>query len=112
RPYEVSSEGHCEANTPVVGSCGDAGCYDYLPIDMDDPNIQGCSWFGIGTRYRVSFEVSVMDGVRFLAADESREFFDEQAQRLMGISGSEFLARYDAGEYDDVIDDPDWHGKL
>ncbi len=25
----------------------------------------------------------------------------------MGISGEEFIRRYDAGEYEDAIDDPD-----
>lgn len=49
---------------------------------------------------------------RFLNQEESRQFFEDAAQRAMGISGSEFLRRYDAGEYDDVIDHPDWHGKL
>lgn len=37
--------------------------------------------------------------IRFLDDDESRAHFDRQAQRLLGISGEEFLRRYDAGEY-------------
>jgi hypothetical protein len=41
----------------------------------------------------------VNDDVRFLTDDESRAHFDRQAQRLLGITGEEFLRRYDAGEY-------------
>jgi hypothetical protein len=41
-----------------------------------------------------------IEGVRFLDEEEGREYFDRQAQRLLGISGDEFLRRYDAGEYE------------
>jgi hypothetical protein len=44
-------------------------------------------------------------GIRLLDDDEARQQFDRQAQRLMGISGDEFLRRYDAGELDDLQDD-------
>lgn len=44
-------------------------------------------------------------GVRFLDDDESREHFDRQAWRLLGISGEEFLRRYDAGEYNGPLED-------
>jgi hypothetical protein len=43
--------------------------------------------------------------IRFLDDAESREHFDRQAQRLLGISGEEFLRRYDAGEYASPKDD-------
>ena len=45
------------------------------------------------------------DGIRFLNEEESREYFDRQAQRLLGLSGDEFLRRYDAGEYDRELED-------
>lgn len=45
------------------------------------------------------------NGIRFLDEAEGREYFDTQARRLMGISGEEFLRRYDAGEYKDIEDD-------
>jgi len=45
--------------------------------------------------------------VRFLSQDEAHRFFDEQARRLLNISGDDFLRRYDAGEYDEILDDPD-----
>jgi hypothetical protein len=45
------------------------------------------------------------DGIRFLDGDEAREQFDRQARRLLGISGDEFLRRYDAGEYSRPLDD-------
>lgn len=32
--------------------------------------------------------------------------FDRQAQRLLGISGEEFLRRWDAGEFRDEEDSP------
>ena len=31
--------------------------------------------------------------------EEAREIFDETAMRLLGISGEEFLKRYDRGDY-------------
>jgi hypothetical protein len=43
--------------------------------------------------------------IRFLDDDESRQQFDRQAQRLLGISGKEFIRRYDAGEFDVIQDD-------
>jgi hypothetical protein len=50
-------------------------------------------------------EVST-SGVRFVTPEEGRAYFDEQARELLGISGAEFVRRHDAGEYDDIIDDP------
>ena len=43
--------------------------------------------------------------LRFLDEDEGRAFFDARARELMGMSGEEFLRRYDAGEYKDIKDD-------
>jgi len=43
--------------------------------------------------------------IRFLDDQESRRYFDRQARRLLGISGEEFLRRYDAGEYAALQDD-------
>lgn len=51
------------------------------------------------------------DSVRYLDDEESHEFFDAQARRLLGITGAEFLRRYDAGEYDELVDGPD-HGAV
>ena len=50
------------------------------------------------------------DAIRFLEDDESRAFFDVQSRRLMGMSGEEFLRRYDAGEFAEQLDDPDCRG--
>ncbi len=44
-------------------------------------------------------------GVRWLTDEEARAAFDAEARRVMGMSGEEFLRRYDAGEFDDVPDD-------
>lgn len=40
-----------------------------------------------------------------LTPDEAREIFDRAAREEFGISGEEFLRRWDAGEYADT-DDP------
>ena len=53
----------------------------------------------------MAFAPNRIDAVRFLNDDEARQQFDRQAQRLMGISGDEFLRRYDAGEFNDLQDD-------
>ncbi len=45
--------------------------------------------------------------IHFLNREAGRAFFDEQARRLLGISGEELLRRLDAGEYDSIADDPD-----
>jgi hypothetical protein len=46
---------------------------------------------------------------RVLTEEEGRAMFDEEAQRLLGISGEEFVHRYDAGYYDDK---PDLHEEV
>lgn len=38
---------------------------------------------------------------------EGRELFDRQARRLLGLSGEEFLRKWDAGEYRDLPDTPE-----
>ncbi len=50
---------------------------------------------------------STHDEVRFLEDDEAREFFDAQARRLMGMSGDEFIRRYDDGQFNDELDQDD-----
>jgi hypothetical protein len=44
-------------------------------------------------------------GVDEATEKEGREIFDRAARESLGISGEEFLARYDRGFYDDS-DDP------
>jgi hypothetical protein len=39
---------------------------------------------------------------RKLTAAEGRQLLDEQARKFLGISGEEFLRRYDAGELNDL----------
>ncbi len=41
-----------------------------------------------------------------LSPSESRALFDKQARRWLGITGDEFLRRWDAGEFDAIADDP------
>jgi hypothetical protein len=44
------------------------------------------------------------DRIRELTDEEARELFDRSARHYLGISGEEFLRRWDAGEYDDPDD--------
>lgn len=40
-----------------------------------------------------------------------QQFFDDLTRELIAISGDEFVKRYDAGRYDDILDDP-WYSDL
>ena len=51
-----------------------------------------------------SFAMPDIPGVQWLTDDEARAIFDAEARRVMGMSGAEFLRRYDAGEFDDHPD--------
>jgi hypothetical protein len=42
--------------------------------------------------------------VRELSREEGRRLFDRQARRYLGISGEEFLEKWDAGNYGDPDD--------
>ena len=37
----------------------------------------------------------------FLAPEEGKAFFDQQARYVTGLSGEEFIAKWEAGEYKD-----------
>ena len=39
--------------------------------------------------------------------DDARALLDEAARRHLGVSGEEFLAKWEAGEYDDDPDRPE-----
>lgn len=45
-------------------------------------------------------------GFGFASEAKGRELFDFQARSLLGISGDEFLARWDRGEYREIADTP------
>ena len=44
------------------------------------------------------------EGVTILRGQVALDFFEQEVQRLLGMSGDEFLRRYDAGEYEDMED--------
>ena len=46
-------------------------------------------------------------GVHRATVEEGKQLFDYQARKELGISGDEFLRRWDAGEFDAIADDPD-----
>lgn len=43
--------------------------------------------------------------VQELDAERGQELFDKAARRILGISGDDFLARWDRGEYDEGDED-------
>ncbi len=47
-----------------------------------------------------------VQGVQGLSDEESKQFFDMQARRLLNMSGADFLGAYDAGKYPSPDDDP------
>lgn len=42
--------------------------------------------------------------VIYLSPEEGHEMFDAAARKIMGMSGEEFMRRWDAGEYDEIVD--------
>jgi hypothetical protein len=46
-------------------------------------------------------------GIRWLTPEEGLRYFNEEVHKRLGISGEEFLRRLDAGEYQDIPDDPE-----
>jgi hypothetical protein len=49
-------------------------------------------------------EPDEIPGIHVATAEEGRALFDHQARTLLGISGEEFLRRWDRGEYRPVPD--------
>jgi hypothetical protein len=43
-----------------------------------------------------------------LSKEEGRAYFEEAIPRLLGISADEFFRRYDAGDYADLPDIPEY----
>lgn len=54
----------------------------------------------------LKIQSTIHDGPSVLAPELARDFFDGEARRVVGMSGEEFIARYDAGEFRDFVDDP------
>lgn len=48
----------------------------------------------------------LQDTVDYASPESARELFDDQARKLLNISGAEFLRKWDAGEYRDIVDAP------
>lgn len=42
--------------------------------------------------------------IREISKEEGQEMFDREVRRCLGISGKEFMRRWDAGYYDDPDD--------
>ncbi|HUG62166.1 MAG TPA: hypothetical protein VMP03_09980 [Methylomirabilota bacterium] len=62
-----------------------------------------------GGRAREIWRDLIVPGVHFMSEKEGRYLFDVQARKNFGISGEEFLARFDAGEYDAITDMDEIH---
>ena len=55
----------------------------------------------------VSDDLTVTEAhVELLTEDEARQAFDHVARWRLGVSGEEFLRRWDAGDYNDEPDRP------
>jgi hypothetical protein len=54
-----------------------------------------------------SDELESPEGVTYLTGEAAHAFFEQEVQRLVGISGDEFIRRYDAGEYAEIEDIPE-----
>jgi hypothetical protein len=52
------------------------------------------------------------EGIRWLGDEESYELFDRLARTVLGLSGDEFIERWDRGEYDEIADDPGHPGLM
>jgi hypothetical protein len=49
----------------------------------------------------------VLPPIRWLSDTEGKELFDREAREHLGISGDEFLRRWDGGHYDEDPDRPE-----
>ena len=47
-------------------------------------------------------EETTKTGYRILPPDEAHAFFDGVARQIVGMSGDEFIAKWDAGDYADL----------
>ncbi|MCC7022238.1 MAG: hypothetical protein IT338_05400 [Thermomicrobiales bacterium] len=47
------------------------------------------------------------EGIHFVTVEEGRVLFDQAARHDLGISGDEFLRRWDNGEYQAIPDTPE-----
>jgi hypothetical protein len=48
----------------------------------------------------------IVDDDYFIGTEEGRRTFDAAVRRRLGISGEEFISRWEAGEYDEIWDTP------
>jgi len=53
-----------------------------------------------------AYQLNGNDEIHWLSEDEADDMFDRFVRQMLGISGEEFLRRWDAGEYGD-LDDPE-----
>lgn len=58
----------------------------------------------IGKRQQDRRDDDTIPGIHLTTAKEGQELFDRQSRELLGISGNEFLRRWDAGAYRPVPD--------
>ncbi len=54
----------------------------------------------------VNDETDLLPPVVEMNVEESRAFFDQKSRELLGMSGGEFLRRWNAGEYVAIADEP------
>lgn len=62
---------------------------------------------GAGWGYMMSMQVHEFGALpaKEISEEEGEKIFDETARRKLGISGEEFLRRWDAGKYSNLADE-------
>lgn len=59
----------------------------------------------MSAQQHIETDVQPTGTIKELSSEEAHELFDRMAQFNLDISGDEFLRRWDAGEYQDLLDD-------
>lgn len=55
----------------------------------------------------LSDDLDDIPGVHIVTREEGIALFDQQARKTLGLSGDEFLRRWDAGEFQPIPDTPE-----
>jgi hypothetical protein len=57
-------------------------------------------------------EAELLPPIQWLTDEEAKAYFDESAREMLGMSGEEFIRRWNAGEWDGIADTPEHWDKL
>ncbi|HET8522634.1 MAG TPA: hypothetical protein VFL82_05325 [Thermomicrobiales bacterium] len=57
-------------------------------------------------------ETELLPPIQWLTEEEANAYFDESAREMLGMSGEEFIRRWNAGEWAGIADTPEHRDKL